>query len=208
MKSALKPWIKAVLLRLPGLRALVETLGTGCPANHRYFLYQKILGFNRSVPWPVHFTSIVSGAPYIEIGLNTAPGASLGNYIFANAEAPILVGDYTVIASNVCIGAYDHDVYDISRYTSKGPIRIGRYCWIAANAVVLSGVTLGDHTVVAAGAVVNRSFPEGYCILAGNPARLVKRLEPERVVDFQPRFHYRGWRRIGPNAAFRAEAGR
>lgn len=204
----MKPLAKRVLSGIPGLRAIVETLGTGCPVTPRLFLLQKVLGFNRAVPWPVHFTSIVSGAPHIDIGLNTAPGASLGNYIFANAESPLSVGDYTVIASNVCIGAYNHDVYDISRYTSRGPIRIGRYCWIGANAVVLSGVTLGDHTVVAAGAVVNRSFPQGCCIVAGNPARVVKELDPGRVVAFQPRFHYRGWRRIGPNPAFRPEAGR
>jgi acetyltransferase-like isoleucine patch superfamily enzyme len=42
------------------------------------------------------------------------------------------------------------------------------------NSVVLPGVHLGDHTVVGAGSVVTRSFPEGNCILAGAPARLIK----------------------------------
>ncbi|MEQ1824103.1 MAG: DapH/DapD/GlmU-related protein, partial [Fimbriimonadaceae bacterium] len=53
-------------------------------------------------------------------------------------------------------------------------------CWIGMNAVVLPGVTLGDRTVVAAGAVVTKSFPEGWCIVAGVPAKLLRSLkEPE-----------------------------
>ena len=43
------------------------------------------------------------------------------------------------------------------------------------NAVV--GVTLGDHTVVGAGAVVTKSFPQGYCVIAGVPAKVVKVLD-------------------------------
>lgn len=178
------------------LRAFHETAGTGCPINLKYLFFQKLLGFNRQVPWPVHFTSIVSGEKYIRIGCNTAPGASLGNYIFASADAPIQVGDYTVIASNVCIGAYNHDIYNISQFTTKGGIYIGDYCWIAANAVVLSGVTLGDHTVVAAGAVVNQSFAEGYCVLAGNPAKVVKILERTKVVRFTHAYRYIGYKKV------------
>lgn len=178
------------------LRPLYETAGTGYPVNGKFFFFQKILGFNRKVPWPVHFTSIVTGEKYITIGFNTAPGASIGNYIFASPEAPIYVGSYTVIASNVCIGSFNHDIYNISQYTSKGGIHIGNYCWIAANAVLLSGVFLGDHTVVAAGAVVNRSFPDGYCVLAGNPARVVKQLDRNKVVQFTHPYRYIGYKKV------------
>lgn len=179
------------------LRPIYETARTACPVNHKYFFFQKVMGFNRSVPWPVHFTSIVSGHKYIKIGINTAPGASLGNYIFASVDSPIYIGDYTTIASNVCIGAFNHDINDISKYSTKGGICIGDYCWIAANSVILSGVTLGDHTVVAAGAVVISSFEDGYCVLAGNPARIVKKLDPAKVVRFIHPYKYRGYSRLG-----------
>lgn len=44
------------------------------------------------------------------------------------------------------------------------------------NAVILPGVKLGDHTVVGAGSVVTKSFEEGYCVVAGNPGRQIRRL--------------------------------
>jgi acetyltransferase-like isoleucine patch superfamily enzyme len=57
-----------------------------------------------------------------------------------------------------------------------GRVRIGNGCWIGAKAVILKDVELGDYSVVAAGAVVTRSFPAG-SIIAGVPARLQKTLE-------------------------------
>jgi acetyltransferase-like isoleucine patch superfamily enzyme len=199
LEAIAKAMLLPIVRRTPGLRAIVETAGTGCPVNHKYYFFQKILGINRRVPWPVHFTSRVDGANHIAIGYNTAPGASIGNYIFANKEAPIHIGSFTVIASNVCIGAFNHDLYNISRYTHKGGIRIGKYCWIGANAVILSGVVLGDHTVVAAGAVVTHSFAHGYCVVAGNPARVIRELDATRIERFVPRFLYLGYRRVGPS---------
>lgn len=53
------------------------------------------------------------------------------------------------------------------------PITIGDNCWIGMNAVVLTGVELGDYTTVGAGAVVTHSFP-GHCVIAGNPARVIR----------------------------------
>lgn len=60
---------------------------------------------------------------------------------------------------------------------------IGDYSWIGMNSVVTAGVTLGPRTIVAAGAVVTKSFPEGFCILAGVPAKVVKYLDKDQ---FQP----------------------
>ena len=178
------------------LRPIWETAGIACPVNYRYFFFQKILGFNRSVPWPVHFTSKITGAEYIDIGINTAPGMSLGNYIFAGGEAPLYVGDYSVFASNVCVGTYNHKPSNIYEYTAKGPIVIGEYCWLGANSVVLSGVEIGPHTSVAAGAVVTKSFPDGFCILAGNPAKVIKYLDKEAVNKYQHPYRYKGYKRV------------
>ena len=47
------------------------------------------------------------------------------------------------------------------------------------NSVILPGVTLGDHTVVGAGSVVTKSFEQGYCVIAGNPARIIRELPQE-----------------------------
>jgi acetyltransferase-like isoleucine patch superfamily enzyme len=65
------------------------------------------------------------------------------------------------------------------RLKSKGPVRIGAGSFLGYRAVVLPGVTLGPHCVVGAQAVVTESFAEG-SMVAGNPARLLKRWDGER----------------------------
>ncbi len=60
----------------------------------------------------------------------------------------------------------------MQRHTSVG-IDIGKGVWIGANAAILDGVTIGAHSIVAAGAVVTSNFPD-FSIIAGCPARLVK----------------------------------
>ena len=56
------------------------------------------------------------------------------------------------------------------------PIRIGKGVWIGANATVLAGVTIGDHAVVAAGAVVTKDVP-ARAIVGGVPARFIKYID-------------------------------
>jgi acetyltransferase-like isoleucine patch superfamily enzyme len=55
----------------------------------------------------------------------------------------------------------------------SSPVRIGRKCFIGARAIILKGVTIGDGSIVGAGAVVTRNIPAGATV-AGNPARIVK----------------------------------
>jgi acetyltransferase-like isoleucine patch superfamily enzyme len=53
---------------------------------------------------------------------------------------------------------------------------IGDDCWLATGCIILPGVKLGNHVIVAAGAVVTRSFEEDNIILGGTPAKIVKRI--------------------------------
>ena len=55
----------------------------------------------------------------------------------------------------------------------EDPIIIGDDCWIGTRAIILPGVSIGNHSIIAAGAVVTHSFP-AYSIIGGVPAKLIK----------------------------------
>lgn len=196
IKRLLKSAYFFCLRNIPALRPLHDSLETASPILPRMLFMQKVLGFNRRVPWPVHFTSKVSGSEFIQIGVAGSPGFMGGCYIFAKQNSPITIGDYCVISANVCLAGYNHDIYDYTQFSTKGGIRIGHYCWIGMSASVMPGVVLGDHTVVAAGSVVTQSFAEGYCVLGGVPARVIKRLDAARCVEHRTRHEFIGFRRV------------
>ena len=92
----------------------------------------------------------------------------------------ITIGDNTAIANNVTITDIDHPYEDISTIIECQRIKlkevaIGSGCKIFSNVVILQGVTLGQHTVVAANSVVTNGNYPNFCVLAGAPARIVKR---------------------------------
>lgn len=180
--------------------SVFETMGTSAPITISVMFFQKVLGFNRSAYWPMHFTSKVTGVKNIDIGIGAAPGLSPGCYIQGGGE--IRVGDYTLIAPNVGIISANHDACD-HRISVAGSVTIGDYCWIGMNSVVLPGVELGDFTVVAAGAVVKDSFPDGYCVIGGVPARLIKTLDKAACVRYKNNHEYRGYIRASRFKEFR-----
>jgi hypothetical protein len=136
---------------------------------------QKVLGFNRSVPWPVHFTSMVAYPERIQrpAGHSTL-GWMPGCYI--QAMNGICSGVGVFVGPGAKIISANHQIDDLARHQVEVPIRIEDHCWIGANAIILPGVHLGPRTVVGAGAVVTKSVPEGNCVIAGNPARIVRTL--------------------------------
>ncbi len=157
--------------------------GCSIPFGIKWRLLQCI-GVNSHVPWPTHFTSTIHGAHKIHLGKETYPGDSPGCYI--QGRNHIYIGDFTNLAPGVGIISANHDPYDNSRWIKGKPIRIGKHCWVGMNAVILPEVELGDYTIVGAGSVVTKSFTEGYCVIAGNPARVVRELDVKKINDPQP----------------------
>jgi acetyltransferase-like isoleucine patch superfamily enzyme len=187
--------VRAALFRLvqllPEGSAIRETQGTQVPIDlHRWFS-QRILGINGSAYWPMHPSSTVSYVKRIRIGIETSPGWSPGCLI--HGVNGIYIGDYTQISQNVAILSGNHDPYDLTGQMPAPPIRVGRYCLLGMNSVVMPGVELGDYTIVGANAVVTHSFPEGFVVLAGAPATVIKRLEPALRRDYQSRHEYHGY---------------
>lgn len=95
---------------------------------------------------------------------------------------PIRIGNNVILAQNVVVSALNHgyenpDVPIRLQPCTTRPVTIDDDCWIGANVVITSGVKVGKHSVVAAGSVVTKEVP-AYCIVAGNPARIIKRYNP------------------------------
>jgi acetyltransferase-like isoleucine patch superfamily enzyme len=112
---------------------------------------------------------------------------SPGSRISASDE--IVLGDGVMMANGSYITDSDwHTVYDrTARAEDATPVHIGDNVWLGDHATVLKGVTIGANSVVAARAVVTRDVPANV-VVAGNPAQVVKELEPER--GFRTRMDY------------------
>ncbi len=141
----------------------------------RGFFQQKLCGYNREARWPIskHITVICpENIIFDKDDLNNFQG--FGNYY--QAIGKISIGKGTWIAPNVGIITANHDVYDLDIHQDAKPVIIGERCWIGMNSVLLPGVSLGPQTIVGAGSIVTKSFPNGYCVIAGNPARKIREL--------------------------------
>lgn len=146
------------------------------------FLFRRILRQNANVSWAVHYTSTVNYPEKIKRGKNVFPGDSPGNFI--DGTNGISIGDFTNIGPNVGIISTNHNSINNAIMDPAPPIKIGRFCWIGMNAVILPGVELGDFTIVGAGAVVTKSFTDGYCVLGGSPASKINDLDKNACIEF------------------------
>ena len=121
--------------------------------------------------------------------INNAVGdVTIGDYtrigIHCTVIGPVCIGHHVNLAQGITVTALNHNFADTNRRIdeqgiSTRPVVIGDDVWIGANAVILPGVTIGRHVVVAAGAVVTKDVPD-YCVVAGVPAKVVKKLEGVR----------------------------
>ena len=94
---------------------------------------------------------------------------------------PVTIGNHVNLAQGITVTALNHNFSDLNKRIdeqgiSTQPVTISDDVWIGANAVILPGVTIGQHAVVAAGAVVTKDVPP-YSIVAGVPAKVIKSLK-------------------------------
>lgn len=136
-------------------------------------IIQKVLGFNRKVPWPVHWTTKVKSHEKIQPG-SRCPGLSPGCYL--DGRNGIIIGKNVWIGPNVSLISMNHNTNNYENYIKDPPIIIGNNCWIGASVIILPGVKLGNHVVVGAGSVVTKSFLDTNILVAGNPAKKIKSL--------------------------------
>lgn len=124
---------------------------------------------------------------YTDFGKNII----IGRDVFINSgchfqdQGGIEIGDGSLIGHNVVLATINHDLDPgKKRKNHYAPIKIGAYVWIGSNATVLSGVTVGDWAVIAAGAVVTKDVPPR-TVVGGVPARVLEVVSEEMEVSYE-----------------------
>ena len=156
-------------------RKLVKILNDSDPEDteYRVSLIRKIFGKAGKNFW-------VEPPFFCDYGTNI----EVGDDVFFNFNCVVLdvvkvtLGDRVFVATNVQFYPATHPLDSKSRgemWEYGKPISIGNDVWIGGSAVICPGVSIGDRTVIAAGAVVTKSFPADV-LIGGNPARVIKHL--------------------------------
>lgn len=143
-------------------------IGNNCRINSNF--WSNFLG--------LYQRTIIVAKKKAEVVIGNNVGIS-GTTIYA--WEGVSVGDKTIIGANTKI--FDNDFHpldaearlknDMSAVVPK-PVTIGKNVFIGCNSIILKGTTIGDNCVIGAGSVVSGIF-ENDCIIAGNPAKVIKR---------------------------------
>ncbi len=149
----------------------------------KYWFGQKVLGYARDIPFPIPRSVIIKNCENIVFDNDDTPNFHSNGCFYQATKAKIIIGKGTQIAPNCGLITTNHDIYDIRKHVEGKDVVIGKNCWIGMGAIILPGVVLGDHTVVGAGSIVTKSFMDGYAVICGNPAKIIKVIEREKVCD-------------------------
>jgi acetyltransferase-like isoleucine patch superfamily enzyme len=179
----LKETVKELFFRPSGV-----TFGEGSYIRRPYSISGRKcvkMGSRTLILGGLHIEAIAKYAgvtywPMIEIGSDVYIGGSA----YLTAVNRISIGDGCVLSEHVYITDEIHGIDPKGGpimkqpLINKGPVTIGRACFLGFRTAVMPGVTLGEHCVVGANSTVTRSFP-AYSMIGGSPARLLKRYSQE-----------------------------
>lgn len=188
--SVIKKKIKSFLMHIPVMYEFFEfqAVYSECTNIFKFLRYRWFPVFKHNVYWPTSPRSEVRGCVIVGKGARVAhrPGCVI------QGRGKVFIGDYVGIGPNCVIISGNHGLLNQNAVVRKETI-IGDFCWLASSVVVLAGVVLGPRTVVGAGSVVTKSFPDGYCVIAGNPAKIIKRLPKEDFIKDHHNVEYYGY---------------
>lgn len=128
------------------------------------------LGFGRGTS--VYHNSYIYGD--VEVGENTW----IGPFTLLDGSGGLSIGDYCSISAGVHIYTHDSAKWAVTGGKAeyeRGPVRVGNCCYIGSHTVVIRGITIGDHSIIGAGSLVNRDIPP-YSIAAGSPVKVIGRV--------------------------------
>lgn len=124
----------------------------------------KLRGILRDIVLRIKYGILVS---VYKMNISSTARISYGAKLDKTNPKGIHIGEESYVASGAMI--FSHD---FSRGIHKDT-HIGNRCFIGANSIVMSGITIGDEVIVGAGSVVTKDVPSR-CIVAGNPARIIR----------------------------------
>lgn len=172
----------------PGYELLItdifDTMKIATEMNTGYRTPEEVHEFmERILDKPLDETTTVLPPLYIDYG----KPVTIGKRCFIQqcctffGRGGIEIGDDVFIGPKCNLITINHDVNPDNRSATFGkPIRIEDKVWLGINATVLPGVTLGYGCIVGANSVVTKDVPP-MTIVAGNPARIIKKIEPEKI---------------------------
>ena len=111
-------------------------------------------------------------------GIRIGDNVGIGEFAYIGGAGGVVIGSDTIVGQYFSVHPENHVFTDLNmpireQGVARAGIEVGEGCWIGAKVTLTDGVNVGRHSVIAAGSVVTRSFPE-YSIIGGVPARLLR----------------------------------
>lgn len=195
----IQPWIKSDVDFGEQQQMIHELLKKKCHAN-----IEKNVFIAPNANVFAHSLVILDGsyiASYAVVRGNIRIGKNTSINTNVHMAGKITIGNNCRIAAFVSMYGFNHgfdriDIPTRSQSDTVKGINLGDDVWVGANAIILDGVSIGSHCIVAAGAVVTKSFGD-FAIIAGNPAKKIKdrRKDGDKIVTIEyakqsDSFHY------------------
>lgn len=169
--------IKRILSPIYKMKYRLRSKGWIYIGNHTKIVNSKHIyleGSNQIAPYCLI-------CPHGNANIKLGHGVNIGMFSRLACINEISLGDNVLTGPHVFISDYNHAYEDINRpisaqgnTTNNSRVIIDEDCWIGTNVVICGNVHIGKHTVIGAGAFVNKDIPS-YCVAVGNPARVVKK---------------------------------
>lgn len=146
-----------------------------------------ILKVRTFIHWIIHLNLysngvILYGVPQVLYAKNIslAKNVRINEGVFLHGAGGIHIDENTTLSYGTALitESYDFSTYNayIQRHHQSRAITIGKNVWIGAKSIILPGITISDNIIVGAGSIVTKDLTDEYCIYAGNPAKLIKRI--------------------------------
>jgi acetyltransferase-like isoleucine patch superfamily enzyme len=132
---------------------------------------------------------LIQDRVYIRAGVDgmveAGDGVAINSFVQIYGHGGVRIGAHTQIGPSTVLTTTGHDYRAQELERNYSPIVIGKRVWIGANVTILPGVSIGDHSVIGAGAVVTRDIP-AYSLAVGVPACVVRSLRTDAIEKEAP----------------------